>query len=396
MTWWKTLLILKFFPNVRFFINGKLFENAETYTYLGVVFVPSGSPIAATKELYHKASRAWFSLSHVVYQNKKMPVKRALQLVDSLVSPVALYTTEVLSIMSLPKASFTTKESLLKAWEDYLPEKINQRACRMVLSVHKKSSRLAVLGELGRYPMLIKGLTQVLKYDWHIKNKSSDQSLVRTAYQEMFNVNDSWGLRVEKIKTLLNLQTFPSFVSSDSVGKQIKSKLNSIFDRFWLDQINQIKIGNDNLDHNKLRFYKTFKTCFKTEPYLEMINNRNQRSNLTRLRISAHSLEVELLRYKTPSVPYSLRYCGYCTMQVPGDEIHFLKFCETFCNQRQCFIGKLGSINPSFHAMNPIEQVKSMLCPTTPKATTLVNKFIAIMFKARSNIDNVVAPLRVT
>ena len=119
-----------------------------------------------------------------------------------------------------------------------------------------------------------------------------------------------------------------------------------------------------------------------------MVNNRNQRSNLTRLRISAHSLEVELLRYKTPPVPYSLRYCGYCTMQVPGDEIHFLKFCETFFNQRQCFIGKLGSINPSIHAMSPIEQVKSMLCPTTPKATTLINKFISIMLKARSNIDN--------
>ena len=51
-------------------------------------------------------------------------------------------------------------------------------------------------------------------------------------------------------------------------------------------------------------------------------------------------------------------------------------------------IGKLASINPSIHAMSPSEQVKLMLCPTTPKATTLVNKFIAIMFKARCNIDN--------
>ena len=126
------------------------------------MFVPSGSPIAATKELYLKASRAWFSLSHVVYQNKKMPVRRALQLVDSLVTPVALYNAEVLAVLSLPKASFNTRESLLKAWEDYLPEKINQRAGRMVLSVHKKTSRLAVLGELGRYPMLIKGLVQVV------------------------------------------------------------------------------------------------------------------------------------------------------------------------------------------------------------------------------------------
>ena len=130
----------KFFPDTKFYINEQLLENAETYTYLGVIFVPSGSPTAASKELYQKASRSWFSLSHVIYQNKKMPVKRALQLVDSLVTPVALYNAEVLAVLSLPKKSFDSKESLLKAWETYLPEKINQRACRMVLSVHKKAS----------------------------------------------------------------------------------------------------------------------------------------------------------------------------------------------------------------------------------------------------------------
>ena len=378
----------KFFPSVKFYLNGQLLENAETYTYLGLVFVPSGSPMAATKELFHKASRAWFALSHVIYQNKKMPVRRALQLVDSLVTPVALYNTEVLTILSLPKASFTTKEGLLKAWEDYLPEKIKQKASRMILSVQKKASRLAVLGELGRYPMLIKGLAQVLKYDWHIKHKTSDQSLVNIAYHEMLSLNDSWGLRVQQIKSLFNFANIPSYVSAGSVSTQIKGKLNSIFERFWVEQINQIKIGNDNNDHNKLKFCKTIKNCFKTEPYIDMINNRNQRSNLTRIRTSAHSLEVELFRYKVPPVPYSERYCRYCTMQTPGSEMHFLKFCETFVNQRQCFIGKLSSLNPSILNMNPTDQVKTMLCPTTPKATKLINKYIAIMLKARDNIDS--------
>ena len=344
----------KLFPSVKFYINGQLLENAETYTYLGLVFVPSGSPIAASKELYLKASRTWFSLSHVIYENKKMPVRRALQLVDSLVTPVAMYSAEVLAILSLPKNSFTSKESLLKAWEAYFPEKINQRACRMVLSVHKKTSRLAVLGELGRYPMLIKSLIQVLKYDWQIAHKVSNNSLVKIAYNEMLEGpdNDSWLSRVQHIKTLFNLQPIPGYVSAGSVANQIKSKLHSIFDRFWLDQINQINLGSDNLDHNKLRFYKTLKNCFKTEPYIDLVQNRNQRSNLTRVRTSAHSLEVEVLRYKVPPVPYCERYCRYCTMQVPGDETHFLMFCDNFRNQRQCFIGKLKALNPSVFNFN--------------------------------------------
>ena len=217
----------KFFPKAKFFVNGQLLENAESYTYLGLVFVPSGSPIAATKQLYQKASRAWFAMSHVIFQDKKMPVTRSLKLVDSLVSPIALYNSEVLAVLSLPKASFTSMESLMKAWEDYHHEKINQRACRTILSVHKKTSRLAVLGELGRYPMLITGLVHALKYEWHVENKTSDTSLVSIAFKEMFEFQDSWALRVKRIKELLNLASIPHYVSKGSVSNPIKSKVKS-------------------------------------------------------------------------------------------------------------------------------------------------------------------------
>ena len=99
----------KIFPNINFYINGQALTNAESYTYLGVVFVPSGSPIASVKELYLKASRSWFALSHVIYENKRMPVDKSLQLGDSLVSPIALYSAEVLTVLSLPKKSFESK-----------------------------------------------------------------------------------------------------------------------------------------------------------------------------------------------------------------------------------------------------------------------------------------------
>ena len=108
----------KFFPNVKFYIKDQVLLNTENCTYLGLVFVPSGSPVASVKELCTKANRAWFALSHVIYENNKMPVKRSLQLVDGLVVPVALYNVEVLSVLALPKASFSSVENLLKAWED--------------------------------------------------------------------------------------------------------------------------------------------------------------------------------------------------------------------------------------------------------------------------------------
>ena len=49
---------------------------------------------AATDELCTKASRAWFSISNILYTNKRMPISRAIELFDYLVTPVALYATE--------------------------------------------------------------------------------------------------------------------------------------------------------------------------------------------------------------------------------------------------------------------------------------------------------------
>ena len=136
-----------------------------------------------------------------------------------------------------------------------------------------------------------------------------------------------------------------------------------------------------------MRFYKTLKCSFKPEPYLELVQNRNQRCNITRIRTSAHQLEVEVQRYHVPPVPYNDRLCNYCTMQVPGDEVHFLGYCETFLNKLQCLIGKLSSLNENLNSYTIFQQVQSMLCPTSAKAAKLVNKYISIMFKARTNID---------
>ena len=71
---------------------------------------------------------------------------------------------------SLMKQLFYKSSSLLKFREEFHPEILNQKVCRLLLSVHKKCSRLAVLGELGRYPVLIPALKLCFKYQHHINN----------------------------------------------------------------------------------------------------------------------------------------------------------------------------------------------------------------------------------
>ena len=127
-------------------------EVVDTYQYLGINLKPSGS-MQLVSELFDKANRAWFAISNVLYKYKRLPVSRAFKLFDSLIKPIiALFSCEFWLPTIIPKKCFSNKESLLKSWESLHAEVLNQKICRLLLSVHKRCSRLAAIGELGRYP----------------------------------------------------------------------------------------------------------------------------------------------------------------------------------------------------------------------------------------------------
>ena len=231
-------------------------------------------------------------LGFQLYQHKRLAVAKALQLFDSLIRPIFLYATEFWLPFIIPKKGYESQMNILKFWESFNPELINQKMCRLLLSVHRRCSRLAVLGELGRYPVFIPALKHCLKYRHHL-DASDSSSIISIAIKDMKNNPqiDCWLTRIEKIKNLLNIKRLPA--KSDKAGTIIDKNIKSKFDKFYLDQINQIRIGNDGQDHNKLCFYKKIKGSFKIEPYIVQIRNRNQRQWLSRYRTSAHMLGIE-------------------------------------------------------------------------------------------------------
>ena len=88
-------------------------------------------------------------------------------------------------MLSLPASAFNSQQSLIKSWETFIPETLNQRFSRLLLSVNKKTSRLAVIGELSRYPLIINALIQSVKYKWTILNKCDKNSLIHKSIDEM-------------------------------------------------------------------------------------------------------------------------------------------------------------------------------------------------------------------
>ena len=272
-----------------------------------------------------------------------------------------------------------------------------------MLSVNNKTSRLAVLGELARYPLFLKSISQCLNYKLALTSPAAKpQILLKNALDEMKIMseqgNDCWLSRVNRIESLLKIRK-PHLYSKTS-GKKISSDLQSKFSIYWLKKVNEFKKRQtDSINHNKLRTYSVFKGSFCIEPYLELVRNRNQRAFLTRLRVGSHNLAVELGRRTRPPTPLAQRVCTYCTSPPtpvgctpptpPVDtEVHFLVKCKRFSTKRNFFFSEIFSLNPKFSSLSDEEKFKSLLCPISAESIKLVNRFIEYMFQERKKIDN--------
>ena len=110
-----------------------------------------------------------------------VPVKVLLKLFSSLVSPILLYCSEVWRVHLLGR--LTNIEIFKKKLFNIISnvEKLHIKFCKRVLGVHSKSTNLAVIAELGRYPMIIQISTLVIKYWLRINSRIYEDQFVGKA-----------------------------------------------------------------------------------------------------------------------------------------------------------------------------------------------------------------------
>ncbi len=87
--------------------------------------------------------------------------------------------------------------------------------------------------------------------------------------------------------------------------------LKNEYSKRWEEELfNDIRVKDYG---NKLRNYRIYKKSFFEEEYLVHIGKREHRSALTKLRLSAHKLEIEMGRYATKDRKKpDDRICKYC------------------------------------------------------------------------------------
>ena len=173
--------------------------------------------------------------------------------------------------------------------------------------------------------------------------------------------------------------------------------VKSHFERYWLDEIKSSRLGTDGEQHNKLLTYSSFKCHFALEPYITLVKNRNQRCQLSRLRVSAHRLGCEIQRYCRPQIPRDQRYCKYCppatltggqTVRPVDSECHCLTDCIVGHAERSVLFDNVSSRNTEFVELCNVDKFKSLVCPISATDCKLVNKYLEGHFKERDRIDS--------
>jgi len=153
-------------------------------------------------------------------------------------------------------------------------------------------------------------------------------------YVEINPNHCSWATSVKNLLQSLGFNDawlFQGVGNENAFIKTVKQRLKDVFIHKWIAAM------TNSLDtSNRAKTYLLY-AHFRLQPYLINVNLYKFRRELTRLRVSAHRLEVETGRwYKPRANPYPNRKCIACNKL--EDEFHFMLECPLYKDIRKIYI----------------------------------------------------------
>ena len=354
--------------------GGSPLITAEQYCYLGTSFSRNGSLNDAGHTLRRKALKALNGLLQRVYKFKSCNPTIMADLFDKMILPIALYNSEVWGTMCLPVNDKNT--DLLGVSSQKNPvEDVQVKFCKRVLGVNDRTSNLGVVSELGRYPTVIGVIEKIIKFWDHLR--VTESPILQAALQSNMNL-DASGKRVwfSCLKKCLNfcgndhiLYTCDYLEVKHRINKT-KHVIRSIASSYWSESMSNLKQS----ESSKMNLYTCTKTRFGFSEYLSQCTDFNARRALTKFRISAHNLPVEVYRYV--KMNREDRVCPFCSLSI-GDEKHYLVDCQVpiFSNIRNPLFDAASNISSDFDGMSSRNKTIFLLGCTDPKLTPVLGKF---------------------
>ena len=256
-------------------------------------------------------------------------------------------------------------------------ERIHMQFCKRVLGVKLSTSNAGIYGELGRYPLYVARYTRIVKY-W-FKILYSDNITLRTIYD--ISVKDcenglcNW---VKNRKTILEqyglgyIWLNPYSIEPNIFVAIFKQRLIDEFTQKWI---------SDMANNSVLDLYKYVKTEFGYANYLDHVRNKSLRHEITKIRVSSHTLRIQTGRYGRNRLERNERLCMYCDSRLIDDEYNFICECPTLDYIRAKYIKDYYRTRPNAY------KLCQLLSTQNKVDINNLGKFIKDAFLIRKRLD---------
>ncbi|KAK3104015.1 hypothetical protein FSP39_023694 [Pinctada imbricata] len=156
----------------------------------------------AKDNISDRGMKALFSLKSAI-DREYLSVFTSLKLFDHTVKQVCLYGSEIWSEFEKDTGSLSPYEFIEKWFKKSMIEKVNMSFSKWLLGVHKRTSNLAVMGELGRYPLFIDTIVRTVSYWANLQKRRFKKPLLNDCLKLSENLHNngstSWISGINKI-----------------------------------------------------------------------------------------------------------------------------------------------------------------------------------------------------
>jgi hypothetical protein len=97
------------------------------------------------------------------FQGHSPKIKTILHIVDRTIKPILLNGSEIWGSFSAQKLLRQGDNYFANVYRDLLAKKAHFKLCKYSIKVGEKATNSAVMGELGRYPLFLEVLLNMIK-----------------------------------------------------------------------------------------------------------------------------------------------------------------------------------------------------------------------------------------
>ena len=346
----------------KWFLGKKQIKECESYKYLGVTIKSNGSFSEHVDKVREKAQKSYFSLLAKSREWGGFQPRLFLYLFDHTIMPIISYASDIWGAHEWPKL-----------------ERLHLSACKYALGVKSSTNTDAVYSELGRIAVQSHHHINILKFYNRLLMLDNQRYAKKTFEMLVCDANSGHSNWVTSAKSLQVLYNVDVSDSKHSIKAKVRQHFHSKLIQILQEQISQDK---------KLKTYALFKTTINFEKYLDIIPDYKTRSCYSKLRVSAHNLQIEVGRYKKNKTPRDKRYCIFCQssgIHIVEDEKHFVMECPLFSEKRKTMLNTIYDKFPSTKSLNNNDMFIWLMSQEDSKSIQTFANYLRQAFTAREN-----------